>query len=129
MILNLNVLDSDNTLVKCELNVEELNNEVLLSLIMKDEIYQEKDTFPFVALCNLRLILEKQKRKICCKGNRLDVYSSGSTLVGFNAYMLKIGKPANDNDIICLFDEEIEFDKLSSVNEQEEYFYKWIESL
>jgi hypothetical protein len=127
----LNIIDKRNNILKAFLEVLDESDGVTLTLRIKESnvILEEKNTFPFVALCELRKKIEKEGRKICCKGSRLDVYPSGRMLVGFNAYKLKLGSPTQNEDIVGLFEEEELYDKIATVEDQETYFNNWLSSI
>tara|TARA_Y100000768_G_scaffold377934_1_gene351748 strand:+ start:259 stop:501 length:243 start_codon:yes stop_codon:yes gene_type:complete len=80
-------------------------------------------------LCKVRKALETKGLKICCKGSRKDVYPFGRMLVGFNAYLLRKGERATNNDILNIFEDEDDFSTLSTVAEQENYYEEWFVSL
>ncbi|MEM9547711.1 MAG: hypothetical protein AAGA77_17145 [Bacteroidota bacterium] len=85
----------------------------------------------FECLKALRYFLEKFNFLICCFGCRLDVYPSQLSRQmsgGIKAYILKLGEPASREDLINIFWPNSE-EKISTIEEQEEYYKKWINSL
>ena len=104
MTHNIEVFDENlSSLIPAELFVEDTSNGVVLKLVIGNKSYNANDTFPFVALCKIREDLEEEGKKICCKGNRIDVHPSGRMLIGFNAYKLILGNQALDKDIVNIF--------------------------
>lgn len=113
-----------------EINIEEFETNVKMTLkIDSNKNYSSTETFPFVALTKIRQQLEMEGIVIMCKGARKDVYPSGRMLVGYNAYMLKLGKQAENNEIVSIFDEEVDLDAISSPQSQEEFYNTWLKSI
>ena len=130
MTHNLEVFDErSSSSVPAELIVEDTSNGVVLQLNICNKSYNASDTFPFVALCKIRKELEQEGKKICCKGNRIDVHPSGRMLVGFNAYKLAIGNQVSDKDIINIFSPETDLSLLGTVEEQKSKYNDWLNSL
>lgn len=127
---NLKIIDSKNTYFDTFIKVLDEPHGVTISIKWLDENeIVETDTFPFVCLCKLRTMLEKRNLKLCCKGNRIDVYPSGRMLVGFNAYILKKGIQASSDDIVNIFEPEDNINLFCTVAEQENYYNLWLNSL
>ncbi|KJZ66640.1 hypothetical protein [Pseudomonas fluorescens] len=69
--------------------------------------------------------------KFFCKGAKLNVYPSrmsSQMSAGVVAYELHMGKPAESEDIVNIFDYE-ENDITQDIQEQRDYYKRWIESL
>lgn len=88
------------------------------------------DTF-FDALIEIREVLEEQGLRPKCLGACQNVYPSSmirSMGCGEMAYQLKDGCQAKMKDLVSIFDVEPEIIPVS-VEEQEEYYRKWLKSL
>lgn len=69
--------------------------------------------------------------KFLCKGAKLNVYPSrmsSQMSAGVVAYELHMGKPAESEDIVNIFDYE-ENDITQDIQQQRDYYKRWIESL
>ncbi|VVQ28226.1 hypothetical protein PS943_00771 [Pseudomonas fluorescens] len=69
--------------------------------------------------------------KFLCKGAKLNVYPSrmsSQMSAGVVAYELHMGKPAESEDIVNIFDYE-ENDITQDIQQQRDYYNRWIESL
>jgi hypothetical protein len=69
--------------------------------------------------------------KFLCKGAKLNVYPSrmsSQMSAGIVAYELYMGKPAEQEDIVNIFDYE-ENDITQDIQQQTDFYKRWIESL
>jgi hypothetical protein len=69
--------------------------------------------------------------KFLCKGAKLNVYPSrmsSQMSAGIVAYELYMGKPAEQEDIVNIFDHE-ENDITQDIQQQTDFYKRWIESL
>ncbi|WP_415770385.1 hypothetical protein [Pseudomonas sp. LB3P38] len=69
--------------------------------------------------------------KFLCKGAKLNVYPSrmsSQMSAGVVAYELHMGKPAESEDIVNIFDYE-ENEITQDIQQQRDYYKRWIESL
>ncbi|MBE5932648.1 MAG: hypothetical protein E7263_04395 [Lachnospiraceae bacterium] len=85
----------------------------------------------FVALVEIRKKLEKLNIKLLCKGCCRNVYPSGMLLnmgTGRKAYTLTYGEQARMSSLVDIFD-ICTLDEYATIDEQLEYFDKWIMSL
>lgn len=85
----------------------------------------------FDALVKLRLRLEEAGWLLLCNVARRDAYPSQMMLqmaLGRKIYLLKHGKQARREDVVDSFGEALPED-VGTVQEQQEYHKKWIESL
>jgi len=85
----------------------------------------------FEALTRIRRELEPQGVSLICNGASLDVYPSrmsASMGIGTMAYRLTPGKQALQKDLVHIFECNADFIP-STVQQQEEYFDTWIDSL
>lgn len=83
----------------------------------------------FVCLGLLRA--DFPETKFLCKGAKLNVYPSrmsSQMSAGVVAYELHMGKPAESEDIVNIFDYE-ENDITQDIQQQRDYYKRWIESL
>lgn len=106
------------------------NGETLLKYIDEDEIWEEKGPHLFVTFCDLRKYLNLKEKILLCKGCRINVHPSGSQLKWIFAYNLTKGIRVDpDKDEVMIFDEELEMDKIVSVEKQEQFYREWIDSI
>ncbi len=101
--------------------------EITLRYELGDIKIAEVNTFPFVALVNIRLKLEPVGVKILCNGCRVDVYPSGAALVSVKAYRLEMGQPATRESLVKIFEPTDDIDKIATVEEQREFWKNWLE--
>ena len=121
------VVNSKLEFEKGEVKISYNKDDVTLHLIMKNYFHSSTNTFPFDALVDIRLKLEEENKRICCKGSRIDVFPSGQMLVGFLASYLEMGQQMTK--FVNILDSEEDINLLSTVKEQEEYYDKWLDSL
>ena len=126
--LSLKILDGKGLIYDCIMQISYKEDQVFLSYYDELISLEVNSSFPFMALVDIRNELEKLDKKIMCKGSRIDVYPSGMSMVGRNAYILRQGKQALTDDIVDIFDEELDLGLISSVKEQLEYRNNWIRS-
>ena len=85
----------------------------------------------FTAFCQIRKELEKENLIPFCYGASLNVYPSGMCRDmgrGLTAYKFEIGKQATREALVPIFEEGTDVIP-SSVENQEQYFNEWLESL
>lgn len=93
-------------------------------------LIREGDNY-FETLIKLRKELEKKDIKLLCKGCCKNVYPSGMLLnmgAGRNAYTLIYGEQAKRDSLVDIFDACL-LDEYATIQEQSEYFEKWILSI
>lgn len=91
----------------------------------------EKGDTLFEALLKLRLRLEEAELLLLCNLARRDAYPSQmmlQTVLGRKIYVLKHGMPARREDIVDIFGEALP-EQVGTVQEQQEYHERWINSL
>lgn len=110
-----------------ELVVIDFGDCIQLDLLCSNTVLTAKKELPFDTLQQLRLELEKMNIKIVCEGARVDVYPSGMQLQTFMAYETKMNEPATKE--VYIFGDTGQIEKLVSVNDQEAYHRKWLESV
>ncbi|MCX2679360.1 hypothetical protein OOZ15_05340 [Galbibacter sp. EGI 63066] len=108
-------------------------------LINLHKVFENETTFSgddfFASFCKLRnWVYKKGQLFPMCKGALINVYPSRMSRQmsnGMKAYYLTLGKQAEMNDIVDIFEpiREDEIIKLSTSEQQTEYFKKWIKSL
>lgn len=103
------------------------NNEI--SVIYNGKKISASGEFPFIALAQIRKELEEDNIFLMINGSRRDVYPSGMSLYGFNAYIQLMGKPASLDLLVNIFDETNRDDLIGTVEEQTEYHKNWLASL
>lgn len=95
----------------------------------RDALVLENDDF-FECLIDLRRLLEKDGGRVLCQGARRDVFpspmmrSSGCA----TAYVMRMGKPANEKEVVQIFD-AAPANLVVSVLEQLAYYHQWLGSL
>ena len=100
-----------------------------IRLISEITTVQQEGRFYFHMLKEIRAELEKEGIVILVNGSRIDVYPSGMTLATEKAYIHTLGKQGSLNDLVNIFDEVTDTGKIASVEEQEVFHNKWIQSL
>ncbi|NNE84593.1 MAG: hypothetical protein HKN28_11540 [Alphaproteobacteria bacterium] len=83
----------------------------------------------FNALLILRTQLEATGHRLLCNGARRNVWPSGMSRSmggGRKAYVMRMGQPTHGDDLVDIFD-YAEPDLIVSVQEQKEFFDKWID--
>jgi hypothetical protein len=87
----------------------------------------------FECLSKLRAdYLEIQQQQILCNGARIDVYPSRMSRQmsgGCKAYIMTMGRQARMSDMVDIFEDSEERSKNGTVNEQNEFFRNWKDSL
>ena len=69
--------------------------------------------------------------KFLCKGAKINVYTSrmsSQMSAGLVAYELHLGRPAESEEIVRIFDYE-EIDITNDIEKQRDFYKRWIESL
>jgi hypothetical protein len=85
----------------------------------------------FDALVSLRRVIEPLGYRLRCAGSAEKVYPSGmarSMGEGRKGYRLTLGKPGKTSDLVDIFAPMMD-EAPASVDEQEAYFQRWVESL
>jgi len=91
----------------------------------------DSDEGYFDALCRVRQVIERDGYRLLCLGSSAGVFPSAMSRgmgTGDLAYRLKMGKPATSHDLVSIFDADASVVP-STVQEQQEFFDAWIESL
>lgn len=108
------------------LGLSVVNGKVVLTYKSEKRFISVTDDYPFLALLKLRMELETMNVKLMCNGARLDVYPSSALIIGVKAYQLEYGKPATKAGICNIFDPVDDVDKLSTVDEQRNFWLNWL---
>ncbi len=132
---HVDVVSSDGRIINGEFALweesPENQDQVRLDLHIANEVITAvADTF-FDALADLRRRLEDRGLRPKCFGACRDVYPSPmirSMGSGEQAYRLKLGCQAKMEDLVPIFDSDPEITP-ASVEEQEEFYNKWLKSL
>ncbi|MBN8865912.1 MAG: hypothetical protein J0H92_21235 [Sphingobacteriales bacterium] len=85
--------------------------------------------YPFFILKEIRKVLEQENIFLMVNGSRIDVYPSGLSLPGFNAYIHVLGKPTSLDHLVDIFEKTDQASLIGTVEEQVEYHAKWVEAL
>jgi hypothetical protein len=88
-----------------------------------------KGDYPFMVLKKVREELDEKGIMLIINASRKDVYPSGLSLVGNNAYVQTIGKPTSLKDLVNIFEETDKAELLGTVDEQSKYHADWVNSL
>ena len=124
------------------LNVDGINEKAIITIMIGDDLIEialESDICCitkegenlFDILTQIRKELEKSSIKLLCKGCSLNVHPSGMILgmgYGRMAYSLVLGKQALKESLVDIFS-PCSVEEYSTVNEQNEFFEKWCDSL
>lgn len=106
------------------------SGETLIEYIDDSEKWEDKDAHLFLSFCRLRNYLSSKDKLLLCKGCRKDVYPSGSQLKWIYAFLLRKGIRINpEKDEVMIFEEELERNKIASVEEQELFYHEWLSSI
>ncbi|MFQ6553052.1 hypothetical protein AAD018_012005 [Aestuariibius insulae] len=111
------------------LEVDEEENEISTVIFGQRKIFYGEDLFD--AFCEMRRFLEKGGFLVRCNGARLSFFPSNmsrSMSNGLVGYVLTKGQAASRADLVRTFD-QYSGDDLSRVDEQKEFFQKWLSSL
>jgi hypothetical protein len=107
-------------------------DEVLLELHFAGRVLTaHSDSGFFDALCEIRRALEADGFRPVCYGADRVVYPSPmirSMGNGEKAYRLTTGRQAKKEDLVSIFESDLQIVPVS-VEEQEDFYEKWIESL
>lgn len=104
----------------------------ILSWIYNDQKEEVRGDDFFECLNEMRNIFESRGLLVACNGSRYDVYPSQMARQmsnGLKAYVITMGRKASRDDIVNIFDETEELEKIGSVKRQREFFDEWIRSL
>lgn len=104
---------------------------ILIELSIREESIRFKGENFFQAFQSLRQYLEDKHIQLMCNGAALNIYPSRMQLEmgnGRNAYKLKLGKPAATEDIVDIFEFGDDL-KFVGIEEQENYYIRWLKSL
>ena len=115
---------------KNKLFLLEIEDEINLKIEIERTIYFSKSDNIFDSVVELRKKLELKNIYLLCNASVINVYPSGmqKEFGGTKAYKLEMGKQATLSDVVDIFDYDSEL-KISSVEEQKEFYENWIESL
>jgi hypothetical protein len=103
--------------------------EIEINLECENIRIRVTDTYPFLALTKIRLELAKHHLVLICNGAKLNVYPSGAALQSIKAYELEMGKPVTKENLVVIFESTDDVDKIVSVDQQKEFYRKWLESV
>jgi len=109
---------------------EKFSDSCQIEFNFQDIYLKSEATDFFEALCQIRKKLEPLNLIPYCYGASLNVYPSGMGRdmgAGLKAYKMQIGQHASGENLVNIFDKGDGI-FLSSVEEQKEYFKKWIGS-
>ena len=115
---------------KNKLFLSEIEDEINLKIEIERVIYFSKSDNIFDSVVELRKKLELNNIYLLCNASVINVYPSTmqKEFGGTKAYKLEMGKQATLSDVVDIFDYDSEL-KISSVEEQKEFYENWIESL
>ena len=127
-IQNIRILNNGKV-EKSKLFLLEFEDEINLKIGIENMVYFSKNDNIFDSLVELRKKLELKNIYLLCNASVINVYPSGmqKEFGGTKAYKLEMGKQATLSDVVDIFDYDSEL-KISSVEEQKEFYENWIES-
>ena len=128
-IFNIEIINNGK-IEKNKLFLSEIEDEINLKIEIERAIYFSKSDNIFDSVVELRKKLELKNIYLLCNASVINVYPSGmqKEFGGTKAYKLEMGKQATLSDVVDIFDYDSEL-KISSVEEQKEFYENWIESL
>lgn len=131
MEITLDVVDNELTIRHVHCVGEKLQDQVSLKVLddLLGTTYAEDSNY-FACLQKVRLAYEKHGSFLMCQGARPNVYPSRMSMSmgkGQKAYVLQLGKQAS-GELVNIFD-PAEVSEVSTVDEQLDFYTKWIESL
>lgn len=103
------------------------DNEIIIKI--RDRKLSKKGEYPFIVLKEIRKQLESENIFLIVNGSRIDVYPSGLSLHGFNAYTHVMGRQTSLDQLVDILEETDQKHLIGTVGEQMEYHAKWIETL
>lgn len=108
----------------------EKDEAVKLSLQFEGRESTKSDNDYFAAMCSIRRTLEAEGIVLRCYGASRNVYLPPTSrfLWGTKAYKLQFGLPSAAENVVSIFDLGEDFSP-ASVDEQKEFYKKWIQSL
>ena len=106
------------------------HGQMLLDYADDTDAWSDRDMIVFVLFCRLRNFLLEKDKILLCKGCMLNVHPLPFQIMGINGLVLTMGKQIDrEKDAVCLFDEELEIDKIVSVEEQHKFYKEWWKSV
>ena len=132
-IILLNAICGDAESYPAEVSLEEIadGENVNIEIWIRGKQYSSTAENYFMALRNLRIQMEHDDVQIVCNGAVRNVYPSAMMLRmgnGRKAYVLHHGIQARQTDIVDIFNTDV-IPQVCSVNEQENYYREWLDSL
>ncbi len=96
----------------------------------KAEVWHDQDPHIFTSFCKLRKHLEAQEKMLLCVGCKINVHPSGGLMHSVFALQLSMNTRVGiKKDVVMIFDEELDITKLATVNQQEEFYRGWLDSI
>lgn len=106
------------------------NGQTLVEYIDEQEHLAEVDAHTYSAFNRIRERLNLNDKWLLVKGGRNDVHPSGRQLSWIYAYKLVLGKRVDpQKDLVIIFEPELDYNNIASIQEQKEYYKKWLESI
>jgi hypothetical protein len=121
---------NDRVFLDLILNVVESEDEDIITVEARfdNNVVKVEKEYCFTALQELRVQLLEKGIEICCYGAKKNVYPSPMMMNSSKAYLLTMGKQAQTEDIVEIF-EPCELDETATVEDQNVFYQKWIQSL
>ena len=113
-----------NAVIECD------RKQLSLTLVMENGIKKTYTAYDLYACFGL-LRADFPETKFLCKGAKLNVYPSrmsSQMSSGLAAYELQLGRPAEPDDVVNIFDYE-ETDITSDIQRQHDFYQRWLASL
>lgn len=130
-VVSVNLLENNTNMIEAELHIYEEaphnNKDVLLEVYFNAKKISKNAEDFFSALQEIRKELEKESILILCNGSALNIYPSPMQRTCSKAYVLELGFHAKLANMVDIFD-NMEGLTYATVDEQEEFYNKWIDS-
>lgn len=104
--------------------------QLSLTLLMENDIRKTYTAYDLYVCFGL-LRADFPETKFLCKGAKLNVYPSrmsSQMSSGLAAYELQLGRPAESDDVVNIFDYE-DADITSDIQQQHDFYQRWLASL
>lgn len=108
--------------------IESLGQVTKIKFIYKDIQIEKEGDSPFFVLSDLRKELEKYGYLPVCNGARIDVWPSGLSSVGYNAYIFRPNEKALLTDLVNIFESTDKIDLITTVEIQKEHHYNIVKA-
>lgn len=132
-VLNIKGLDlKNNKVINLNLELFESDEEdvVSISIYYDNKEIKKKGEYWFLVFQELKDLLLDKYIGLQCYGSLINVYPSPMmmNMGGHKAYLLKIGEPSLNKDIVNIFD-YIDIYEFATKEQQDQFYNKWLYSI